>query len=189
MLDQQAHLDADHLADYLRGELDSDAEARVEAHISSCLVCARRLQAAAQLEELMYAAAEDLPATAAVVVRPPVWRRVVATAALTAAAAAALVLAVAPASLQTPASTDAVAQQQGASFDASAFVNDALCFPAEAIADAEVCVEPLAVAMTTDPEDYLSPFDPDSMRPFGRDDARATAMCLEEGPACDPSAG
>ncbi len=188
MLDQQAHLDADHLTAYLRGELDADAEAQVEAHVSSCLVCARRLQAAAQLEELMYAAAEEMPATDSVV-RPPVWRRVAATAALTAAAAAALILAVAPAQMHTPASGKTVAQQQGASFDASAFVNDSLCFPAETEAEAKVCVEPLAVAMTTDPEDYLSPFDPDSIRAFGRDDARATAMCLEEGPACDPSAG
>ncbi|MGH1345039.1 MAG: anti-sigma factor family protein [Nannocystales bacterium] len=197
MLDVKDHVSADHLSDYLRGELEATAEDSVEAHIGSCLVCARRLREEAQLEMLLYEAHptfESQP-VAAQPHRRALWQRVAATVANTAAAAAALVLVINPSQPLGSQSNSRAASHHGASVSSSAFINDALCFPS---ADASVsaaddnCEEPLAVsmasmvAMVTDPDDYLSPFD----GPLdGTLAGRSTTLnaCLVEDLACEPS--
>ena len=112
---EHEHVSAEHLADYLRGDLDEAITAVVEEHISSCLVCARALREEAQLEMLLYEALEtpaelERPAAGFDVIAEPVadrpavasrsrralWQRVAATVANTAAAAAALILVVSP---------------------------------------------------------------------------------------------
>lgn len=190
----QQHLDRDALSDYLRGELDSGDEARIEEHIGSCLVCARTLQAEAQLEEVLLEAmsSQDTNVDALDVhdawapQRPPVWRRVLTTAAITAAAAAALLLVLNPSSRQDGEGdgTKVVASAEPGS---NPFINDSpLCFPA--VEEADVCVEPLAIATTTDPDDYLSPFDPDHRMEHRR--GSGLNACLDdEDLTCDPFAG
>jgi len=200
MLDVQDHVSADHLSDYLRGELAATAEAGVESHIGTCLVCARRLREEAQLEVLMHEAhdAFDAPATAQPH-RRAFWQRVAATVANSAAAAAALLLVINPSQPLGSQSGARAVTHDGASVSSSAFINDALCFPSgdasTSVAD-DNCEEPMTVglvamvAMETDPDDYLSPFDgSDFGSDFGSDLNRSSALnaCLVEDLACEPS--
>ena len=187
MLDVQDHVSADHLSDYLRGELEAADEANIENHIGTCLVCTRRLREEAQLEVFLHEAFDaplDVPLTAQPH-RRALWQRVAATVANTAAAAAALLLVINPSQPLGSQSTGHSVGQDGASVSASAFVNDALCFPSaetsSSVAD-DNCEEPLTVAMATDPDDYLSPFD-------GHDWSRVSAInaCQVEDLACEPS--
>ncbi len=196
MLDVQDHVSAAHLSDYLRGDLGSRAEAGVEAHIGTCLVCARRLREEAQLEVLLHEAhgALDGP-PAAQPHRRAFWQRVAATVANTAAAAAALLLVINPSQPLGSQSNAPAVSHDGASVSASAFVNDALCFPstdASTSATDDNCEEPPTstmvsmVAMVTDPDDYLSPFDGSvEGSPLGR--GSALNACLVEDLACEPS--
>lgn len=203
MLDVQDHVSADHLSDYLRGELQAAAEAGVEDHIGTCLVCARRLREEAQLDVLLHDAhdqhdqggAFESPPIAAQPHRRALWQRVAATVANTAAAAAALLLVINPSQpLGSQSNTHSVSHD-GASVSASAFINDALCFPSAdtstSVAD-DNCEEPLTIAMnaittmTTDPDDYLSPFDgPAHSSELSR--GSALNACLVEDLACEPS--
>ena len=199
MLDVQDHVSVDHLSDYLRGELGTTAEVSVEAHIGTCLVCARRLREEAQFEVLLHDAHDahgtfDTP-PAARPHRRAFWQRVAATVANSAAAAAALLLVINPSQPLGSQSTARTVSHDGASVSASAFINDALCFPsadASAAATDDNCEEPLTVsmgtmvAMVTDPDDYLSPFD-GALE--GSPLARSSALnaCLVEDLACEPS--
>lgn len=199
MLDVQDHVSADHLSDYLRGELAATAEAGVEDHIGTCLVCARRLREEAQLDVLLHDAHDEDGAfespIAAQSHRRAFWQRVAATVANTGAAAAALLLVINPSQpLGSQSNTHAVSHD-GAPVSASAFINDALCFPSEDTSTSvndDNCEEPLGltmVAMTTmatDPDDYLSPFDGGELgNEFGRSSGRNA--CLVEDLACEPS--
>lgn len=203
MLDVQDHVSADRLSDYLRGELEAAAEASVEDHIGTCLVCARRLREEAQLDMLLHDAhdlghALESPPIAAQPHRRALWQRVAATVANTAAAAAALLLVINPSQpLGSQSNTHSVSHD-GASVSASAFINDELCFPSAdtstSVAD-DNCEEPLtfamnAITMTTDPDDYLSPFDGPFDSPFDSSEpSRGSALnaCLVEDLACEPS--
>jgi hypothetical protein len=207
---EHEHVSAEHLAGYLRGELDAETEAFVEEHISSCLVCARALREEAQLEMLLYEAI-DTPAEAAGfdVVSEPVapvapaaprvgqiatrarralWQRVAATVANTAAAAAALVLVVSPGQpLGTTGSQSVSMDASGNTVTAASFVNDDLCFPTVVPDPAdEDCEDP--VLAVTDPDDYVSPFDSDSaVASLGMVRGSALNACLVEDLACEPS--
>ncbi|MBV1859524.1 MAG: hypothetical protein KUG77_14015 [Nannocystaceae bacterium] len=198
MLDVQDHVSASLLSDYLRGELAAAAEGGVEDHIGTCLVCARRLREEAQLEMLLHDACDvhgvsdgfESPAASAQQ-RRALWQRVAATVANTAAAAAALLLVINPSQPLGSQSTTHAASHDGTSVSASAFINDALCFPSAdtsaSVTDAH-CEEPLMVsmasmvAMVTDPDDYLSPFDASWL---GR--GSAINACQVEDLACEPS--
>lgn len=190
MLDVQDHVSADHLSDYLRGDLEAAAETGVEDHIGCCLVCARRLREEAQLEVLVRDAFES--PVAAQPHRRALWQRVAATVANTAAAAAALLLVINPSQpLGSQSNTHAVSHD-GASVSASAFINDALCFPSTdplTSVTGDNCEEPLTVSMVsmvTDPDDYLSPFDGSGLsNELGR--GSALNACLVEDLACEPS--
>ena len=184
MVEDIQHVSADHLSDYLRGDLDPSIEVDVEEHIGSCLVCARRLREEAQLEVLLFEAHEGVAVAASAPSRRALWQRVAATVANSAAAAAALLLVITPG--QPLHSTGGHRVSPGGSASAtaaSAFVNDALCFPSSVPAPAdEDCEEPIPgmVAMATDPDDYLSPFDGE---PAGE---RGAAVCSVEDLACEP---
>lgn len=205
MLEPHEHLSAEQLSDYLRGGLDASEETCVEEHIGSCLVCARQLREEAQLEALLYeahASFEDdvpvvmLPTPAAAVgtgtggSRRVLFQRMAATVANMAAAAAALLLVITPGQpLGTTSPTQGSVNASGTTASASAFVNDALCFPSAAPDESEEdCDDPVAVAMVTDPDDYLSPFDGEPAVAMGLG-GRATAAvnaCLVEDLACEP---
>ncbi len=197
MLDVQDHVSASHLSDYLRGELEATAEAGVESHIGTCLVCARRLREEAQLEVLLHeahGAAFDAPATAQPR-RRAFWQRVAATVANSAAAAAALLLVINPSQPLSSQSNARTVTHDGTTLSSSAFINDALCFPSgdtsASVAD-DNCEEPLTVAMVvmeTDPDDYLSPFDGHLGQDLGQELNRSSALnaCLVEDLACEPS--
>lgn len=187
MLDVQDHVSADHLSDYLRGELAVSAEAGIEEHIGSCLVCARALREEAQLEVLVHDAFESFesPPVPARPHRRALWQRVAATVANSAAAAAALLLVVNPSQPLSSQSNTHTVSRDGASVSASAFINDALCFPSTDTATSATddnCEEPLTVAMVTDPDDYLSPFDGQLTR-----GSALVNACLVEDLACEPS--
>ncbi len=116
--------------------------------------------------------------------RRALWQRAAATIANTAAAAAALLLVVNPSAPLGSQSNAHAVRHDGASASASALINDALCFPAtdaSASVTDDNCEEPLTVAMVTDPDDYLSPFDGQ----LGRGSAIINA-CLVEDLACEP---
>lgn len=200
---EHEHVSAEHLADYLRGDLDDATTALVEEHISSCLVCARALREEAQLEMLLYEAL-DTPAEAAgfdVVAEPvadvpavasrsrrALWQRVAATVANTAAAAAALILVVSPGQpLGTTGSQSVSMDASGNTVTAASFVNDDLCFPTVVPDPAdEDCEDP--VLAVTDPDDYVSPFDSDStVASVGMVRGSALNACLVEDLACEPS--
>ena len=194
MLDDLQHVSADHLNEYLRGELDPAEEAAVEEHISSCLVCARRLREEAQLEVLLHEAHDEwiqhaAPVVAAAPSRRALWQRVAATVANTAAAAAALVLVITPGQQLGGSAGPQTLASGGMTVSTSAFVNDALCFPSTTpTPDEEACDEPMMVAMVTDPDDYLSPFDGQSLaEPFGDSSSEVGRACLVEDLACEPS--
>ncbi len=190
MIEHHDHLEDDFLSDYLRGELSGEAEATVEAHIGSCLVCARRLQAEAELETLLYEAAESPAASVhALQPRPSMWRNVVIGAVATGAMAAAMVMMLGGPSRLFDQPTTGDATVVAAARDLSAFVNDSeLCFPS-AVEEAEVCVEPLAVAMTTDPDDYLSPYDGERVESSEPRGSGLNACEIEDDLTCEPVAG
>lgn len=187
MLEDTQHVSADHLSEYLRGDLDPAIEGHIEEHIGSCLVCARRLREEAQLEVLLYEAHEGLAAAASTPSRRAMWQRVAASVANTAAAAAALLMVITPGQPLNPTGGHRMSPGGSASAtSASAFVNDALCFPSSPAPADEDCEEPATmVAMATDPDDYLSPFDGEptsGMDPGGR----GAAICSVEDLACEP---
>ena len=195
MADLHGHLSAEQLNDYLRGELDPEVEADVEAHIGSCLVCARSLREEAQLEMLMLEAVsgEDFGAVAPAPKRRPWWKRMPLAVANSAAAVAALLMVVNPGQpLSSQTRVSSAGHATAANVSPAMFVNDALCFPsAEDEGNGERCEEPLTVAMLTDPDDYLSPFDPfDAFDAFDDsvDALRTSALnaCLVEDLACEP---
>jgi hypothetical protein len=190
------HVSADHLSDYLRGELDAELEAGVEAHIGSCLVCARQLREEAQLEMLMFEAAETMAPAELGAPRPSrrtLWQRVAATVANSAAAAAALLMVINPEQPLRPAGGSNGAGGSSPVVSTAAFINDSLCFPSSVDeSDGGRCEEPLTVAMLTDPDDYLSPFERSLDGLDGLDAlewSRASALnaCSVEDLACEPS--
>ena len=204
---EHEHVSAEHLADYLRGDLDEATTTVVEEHISSCLVCARALREEAQLEMLLYEALETpaelaRPAAGFDVIAEPVadrpavanrsrralWQRVAATVANTAAAAAALILVVSPGQpLGTTGSQSVSMDASGNTVTAASFVNDDLCFPTVVPDPAdEDCEDPILAV--TDPDDYVSPFDSDStVASVGMVRGSALNACLVEDLACEPS--
>ncbi len=215
MLDLREHVSADHLSDYLRGALGGDDETEVEAHIGACLVCARRLREEAQLEVLLYEAAAGssavMPGQPGQPGQPPrtrraLWQRIAASVANSAAAAAALLVVIAPGQPLTPGTAQYGGGNEGAVAPASvSFINDALCTPTtDEMTTDEECMDSVTVAMTTDPEDYLSPFDREWSSGWSGDKAgspptsgasgasgpswRGSAVnaCLVEDLACEP---
>ncbi len=199
MLDLHEHVSAEHLSDYLRGALGGDDETNVEAHVGTCLVCTRRLREEAQLEVLLHEAVSGddvvvLPVGARPMVgaarrgsRRGMWQRITAVVANSAAAAAALLLVIAPGQQLTPHTAAYVTTQDGTSAPASvSFINDAFCTPAtDDLAANEECFDSVTLAMTTDPDDYLSPFDREWATGWSADRAGRMA-CLVEDLACEP---